>query len=222
MELDFALQLFAAAEADAAPANEAAAAPEAGAEDTSPAPEGEGEPAGEPAEAPAPVEAPAALAVTQDPPPEGKPAADGEQRARLLASVSAALEETQKNAALSRVISAWEAEAEETKALYLGFDLKTEARENADFAALLKAGVGVRRAYEAAHLEAILGAALRYAAVTAGKKTAHSVLSQSGRVPEYSVLDRASSMAHRDVNSLTGPDILKILDAVSRGATIKF
>ena len=221
MELDFALQLFAAAEADAAPANEAAAAPEAGAEDRSPAPEGEGEPAGEPAEAPAPVEA-QAQAVTQDPPPEGKPAADGEQRARLLASVSAALEETQKNAALSRVISAWEAEAEEMQALYPGFDLRKEARENADFAALLKAGVGVRRAYEAAHLEAILGAALRYAAVTAGKKTAHSVLSQSGRVQENSVLDRASSLAHRDVNSLTGPDILKILDAVSRGATIKF
>ncbi len=221
MELDFALQLFAEA-AGSAPANEAAAAPEAGAEDTSPASAGEGGPAAEPAEVPAPEQAPAAQAVTQDPPPEGKPAADGEQRARLLASVSAALEETQKNAALSRVISAWEAEAEETKALYPGFDLKTEARENADFAALLRAGVGVRRAYEAAHLEAILGAAMRYAAVTAGKKTAHSVLSQSGRVQENSVLDRASSMAHRDVNSLTGPDILKILDAVSRGATIKF
>lgn len=220
MELDFALQLF--AEANAAPGTEAAAAPEAGAEDRSPAPEGEGEPAEEPNEAPAPVEAPAAQAVTQDPPPEGKPAADGEQRARLLASVSAALEETQKNAALNRVITAWEAEAEEMQALYPGFDLRKEARENADFAALLKAGVGVRRAYEAAHLEAILGAALRYAAVTAGKKTAHSVLSQSGRVQENSVLDRASSLAHRDVNSLTGPDILKILDAVSRGATIKF
>ena len=161
-------------------------------------------------------------AVIQDPPPEGKPEADGEQRARLLQSVFSALEEQRKNEGLNRIIAAWEREAEEVKSLYPGFDLKTQLRENGDFAALLQAGVGVRRAFEAANLETILREALRYAAVTAGKKTADSVMRQAGRVQENSVLDRASSLAHRDVNSLTEPDILKILDAVSRGATIKF
>jgi hypothetical protein len=108
------------------------------------------------------------------------------------------------------------------KALYPGFHLRREIPENSGFASLLQAGVGVRRAWEAANLGAILGEAMRYAAVTAGKKTAQGVLRQAGRVQENSVLDRASSLSHRDVNSLTGPDILKILDAVSRGATIKF
>lgn len=200
------LQRFGGENAQTAPeaAEDTAAAPEAGAEDTK-TQTGETAPA-----------------VIQDPPPEGKPAADGEQRARLLGSVSAALEERKNGEEIRRITQAWEKEAEEMKALYPGFDLRREIRENSGFASLLQAGVGVRRAWEAANLEAILGEAMRYAAVTAGKKTAQGVLRQAGRVQENSVLDRASSLSHRDVNSLTGPDILKILDAVSRGATIKF
>jgi hypothetical protein len=200
------LQRFGGENAQTAPeaAEDTAAAPEAGAEDTE-TQTGETAPA-----------------VIQDPPPEGKPAADGEQRARLLGSVSAALEERKNGEEIRRITQAWEKEAEEMKALYPGFDLRREIRENSGFASLLQAGVGVRRAWEAANLEAILGEAMRYAAVTAGKKTAQGVLRQAGRVQENSVLDRASSLSHRDVNSLTGPDILKILDAVSRGATIKF
>ena len=206
------LQTFAEEGETAAPAaEERAAAPEAGAENTA---------AGE---RPADTEAdPAQPAVIQDPPPEGKPEADGEQRARLLQSVSAALEEQRKNDALRQITAAWEKEAEAVKELYPGFDLRREAARNGDFAALLQAGVGVRRAWEAANLESILGEAMRYAAVTAGKKTADGVIRQAGRVQENSVLDRASCVAHKDVNSLTGPDILKILDAVSRGATVKF
>ena len=211
------LQWFGGEEAEAPAAEETkAAAPGAGAEDRSEEPAAAQEPEAE--EKPETQ----ADAVIQDPPPEGKPEADGEQRARLLQSVYSALEEQRKNEGLNQIIAAWEREAEEVKSLYPGFDLKAELQKNGDFAALLQAGVGVRRAFEAANLETILREALRYAAVTAGKKTADSVMRQAGRVQENSVLDRASSLAHRDVNSLTGPDILKILDAVSRGATIKF
>ena len=211
MKTDLWLQRFGGESEETSPATaQAAAAPEAGAEDIKTEAEK------------TETEETAAPAVIQDPPPEGKPAADGEQRARLLESVSAALEEQRKNEQTRGVIAAWEKEAGDVKALYPGFDLKREAAENADFAALLKAGVGVRRAFEAANLETILGEALRYAAVTAGKKTADGVLRQAGRVQENSVLDRASSLPHKDVNSLTGADILKILDAVSRGATVKF
>ena len=204
------LQSF-AQEAAPAAQEQAAAPAAAGDRDTD---------AGTPGEAGVPeqTEPPAA---PQETPPEGETAADGEDRARLLQSVSEALKAQQKDAGVRQVIAAWESESEALRSLYPGFDLKQEVRDPA-FAELLRAGVGVRRAYEAAHLEQILGTALRYAAVTAGKKTADSVRSQAGRVQENSVLDRASSLPHRDVNNLTKADILKILDEVSRGAKIKF
>ncbi|MBQ7637732.1 MAG: hypothetical protein IJS90_02375 [Clostridia bacterium] len=140
----------------------------------------------------------------------------------LLQSVETALNEKLKNDGVKKIIDDWVKSGEELKEVYPGFDLKNELKNNGDFCELLKAGVSVRRAYEAANLEKILGSALRYAALTAGKKTAQSVLSQTGRVQENSVLDRASSLSRKDVNSLTKNDILKILDEVSRGATIKF
>ena len=87
---------------------------------------------------------------------------------------------------------------------------------------MLQAGVSVRRAYEAANLEAILGEAMRYAARTAGRKAAESLTAYSGRVQENSVLDRAASLSRRDVGSLTKAEILNILDEVGRGAKITF
>lgn len=141
---------------------------------------------------------------------------------RLLQSLETALNEKLKNEGVKKIIGDWEKSGEELKEIYPGFDLRKELTNNGAFRELLKAGVSVRRAYETANLERILGSALRYAAVTAGKKTADSVRSYRGRVQENSVLDRASSLSRRDVNSLTKNDILKILDEVSRGATIKF
>lgn len=141
---------------------------------------------------------------------------------RLLQSLERVLNERLKNEGVKRIIDGWKKSGEELKEIYPGFDLKKELTNNGDFRELLKAGVSVRHAYETANLEKILGSALRYAAVTAGKKTADSVRSYRGRVQENSVLDRASTLSRKDVNSLTKNDILKILDEVSRGATIKF
>jgi hypothetical protein len=127
-----------------------------------------------------------------------------------------------RTARAREIAAAWETEAKALKEIYPDFDLRKEARENTAFSELLQAGVSVRRAYEAANLEAILGAALGYAARTAGSKAAMSLRSQAQRVQENSVLDRAPSVRRKDVNSLTQKDILKILDEVSRGAKIKF
>ncbi|MCH5197942.1 MAG: hypothetical protein J1E34_03450 [Oscillospiraceae bacterium] len=153
---------------------------------------------------------------------EGEEPSSPKNEDRLLQSLETALGEKLKNAEVKRIIDDWEKSGEELKEIYPGFDLKRELKNNGDFRDLLKAGVSVRRAYETANLEKILGSALRYAVVTAGKKTADSVRRQSGRVQENSVLDRASSLSRKDVNSLTKNDILKILDEVSRGAKIKF
>ena len=191
---------------------------------------------GEPAEAPAQAPAEAAAGeenkeasrdAAQEAAPEETAASGAAQDgaavpAQVLKSVEDALLQKQKNAALDKIIAEWERSGEALKAIYPGFELKKELRENAEFSRLLQAGVSVRRAYEATNLESILGEALRYAAVTAGRKTAESMQAQQGRVQENSVLDRAASLERRDVNSLTKSDILNILDQVSRGAKIKF
>lgn len=180
----------------------------------------------EPAETPEPAEA-ASEAAPEDAaglqaPPDSQDPPEKTGNTLLLKSVEAALDAKRRNDGLKRIIGAWEESAEKLREIYPGFELGRELRENGEFARLLQAGVSVRRAYEAANLEKILGAALQYAARTAGKKTADGLRSQAGRVQENSVLDRASSLGHKDVNSLTKQDILKILDEVSRGATIKF
>ena len=205
---DLFLQLF--AEAAPAEAEAAASAPET---EKTPAPDDAGTAQTEATD----TAQPESDAQPQEPDTPKKP-----DPAMLLKSVEAALDARRRNDGLKKIIGAWEESAEELRRIYPGFDLKRELRENGEFARLMQAGVSVRRAYEAANLEKILGAALQYAARTAGKKTADSLRSQAVRVQENSVLDRASSLGRKDVNSLTKQDIMKILDEVSRGAKIKF
>ena len=209
------MQLFAEEAAPGTEAgSEAPAAPEKDAEPAgTAAPEAGAPPEGEQA---APAEAPE---EKQSEPSDGKA---GDNAAGLLAGVAAAMEAKRLNGSLKKIVAEWEESAEALRSIYPGFDLRKEARENGEFARLLQAGVSVRRAYEAANLEAILAEAMRYAVRTAGKKTAESMRSQYGRVQENSVLDRAPSLNKKDVESLTKADILKILDDVSRGAKIKF
>ncbi len=212
------LQAFAAGEEAPAPRGPApdgveetaSGAPETGAQQIKPEP---------------PAAEEEAAGAQNEPPAAGEPAAEPEaaqETGALLNSVSAALDAAGLRAQADRIAAAWVAEGEALKEIYPGFDLRRAARENAEFARLLQAGVGVRRAWEAANLETILGEAMRYAARTAGKKAAQSLSAAAGRVQENSVLDRASSLSRRDVGSLTQSDILKILDEVSRGAKITF
>lgn len=123
--------------------------------------------------------------------------------------------------AKSRLLAQWEKEGEELKQIY-PFYSPEEAAKNESFAALLKAGVPLRTAFEAANLEKIMGAAMKYAADSAVQKAALSLRENAARVQENSVLDRAASVTRKDVNSLTEKDILKILSDVNRGAVVRF
>ena len=136
-------------------------------------------------------------------------------------SLSDTIGELKKRTEVNGRIAAWEKEAEEMKDTYPSFDLGKELK-NGDFRALLGAGVPLRRAYEAVNLEKILGAAMRYAAVNAGRKAAENLAKQTMRPQENGVLDRASSVKRTDVGSLTEKDIIRILGEVSRGAKISF
>lgn len=124
--------------------------------------------------------------------------------------------------AQERLLSRWEKEARELKELYPSFSLGDEMKNNGGFASLLKAGVPVRLAFEAANLEKIMGAGMKYAAAAAGRKAAASLRDSAARVQENSVLGRASSITKRDVSALTEKDILKIINEVGKGAVISF
>ena len=138
-------------------------------------------------------------------------------------------EEVLRKAALSARFQAaratalrWEKEAEAVKEIYPGFSLEKALREDKGFPALLRAGVPVRRAFEAANLEKIVGAAMRYAADAAGRRTVQSIRAGTRRVRENPVLDRAASVTKKDVGSLTEREIMKILRQVGNGEKVTF
>ena len=116
----------------------------------------------------------------------------------------------------------WEKEAEELKQTYPFFSLEDSMRSDKGFVSLLRAGVPVRLAFEAANLDKILGAAMRYAAGAAGKRTVQSILAGSRRVRENPALDRAAGVVKKDVGALTERDILKIIKQVSNGERVTF
>ena len=149
----------------------------------------------------------------------GKTAA---QEKKLLASLKDTLLVRQKKARAGRILEDWTRQETALKALYPDFDLQASLTQNADFISLVKAGLPLRKAYEAANLEQILGSAMRYAALRGGQKTADFMRESGARVQENSVLDRASSLKTTDVNSLTQKDILRIIGEVNRGAKITF
>lgn len=138
-----------------------------------------------------------------------------------LKEMKTLLEEKRAAAEKQQIISDWEKQAQELKEIYPDFEL-SKAVLKEDFAQLLKAGMSVRKAYEAANIESILGSAMHYAAAIAGKKTAQSIRSSSARVQENSVLDRAASKKSTNVNLLTEKDIMNILDEVKKGAKVIF
>lgn len=150
--------------------------------------------------------------------PEPEPAAPEQTEEET----AAAMETARRIARAEAVLAGWEREAAAMREIYPAFDLKAEISGHGDFSRLLAAGIGVRRAYEAAHLEEILSAAMRYAALRAGQRAAAAIEAQRARPQENPVSNRAAVRTATDVNSLTRGDILRILGEVSRGARITF
>ena len=138
------------------------------------------------------------------------------ERARMAARFVARVK------AANAVAERWQREAQELQALYPSFSLEEAMRSDRGFVTLLRAGLPMRKAYEAAHLEAIMGAAMRYAADTARRRAAQAIQTGAGRVRENPVLDRAGSINKKDVGSLTDKDILSILRQVSNGKRVTF
>jgi len=111
----------------------------------------------------------------------------------------------------------YRAEEEKLRESYPSFSFEEEMK-NEVFACLVKCGIPVKNAYEAANFEKLLTGAMHYAAKMTAEKTARAV----PRIGENPVLDRATAVRKTDVGSLTEQDIRRIIAEAGRGAKITF
>lgn len=146
-----------------------------------------------------------------------EPAADARSgqtpdlRARLLAA--------RREQAVRATWEAWRREGAEMKQTYPDFDLAAELKDP-DFARLLKGGVSLRAAYQARHLDRILGGAMQYAAQRAAQGTAARMADRARRPAENGTLSHAGAIFKTDVAKLTRAQREEIERRAARGEQI--
>lgn len=116
---------------------------------------------------------------------------------------------------------AWMQQAEETKKIYSGFDLKGEMG-NQQFVKLLNSGIDVKTAYEVVHKDEIIPAAMQFAAKTVEKKISQSIASGADRPRENGMGSGSPALVKSDVSQLTKADRQEIIRRVQRGERVVF
>ena len=127
----------------------------------------------------------------------------------------------QGEAQMQQQLSRWYQEAEKVKSIYPAFDFKAETG-NRDFLGLLKAGVGVQKAYELIHMEEIKTSAAKAAAETAGAQMAAKVQAKAARPKENGMSAQSAVIVKDNVSSLTRKERAEIARRAQRGEVIKF
>lgn len=118
-------------------------------------------------------------------------------------------------------INTWYAEADKVKAIYPTFDFKAECA-NRDFLGLLKAGIGVQKAYELMHMDEIKTSAARAAAETAGQQMAAKVQAKASRPKENGMSSQSAVIVKDSVSNLTRAERREVARRVARGEKIVF
>ena len=115
----------------------------------------------------------------------------------------------------------WQEESRDLQQMYPDFVMEQELADPA-FAGMLLAGVPLRTAYEAAHLDAILGGAMQYAADKAAQAARSRGAALAARPAENGVIPSAGSVMQPNVHALTLAQREQIERRVARGETIRF
>lgn len=115
----------------------------------------------------------------------------------------------------------WLQQSEQMKAVYPGFDLNTEA-QNPNFVKLLRAGVDVKAAYQAVHMDVILGGAMKHTAEEIAKSTVNSIRAKGQRPAENGLNSQPGVVVKSDVYSYTREDRKKAIAQARRGETVRF
>lgn len=131
------------------------------------------------------------------------------------------IQERQKQENAEKIYSTWMQQAEETKKVYPGFDLRAELG-NSKFLDLLNSNIDVRTAYEVLHKDDIIPAAMQFAAKTVESKLANKIASGASRPAENGMNSGSAAVVKSDVSQLTKADRQEIIRRVARGEKIRF
>lgn len=144
-------------------------------------------------------------------------ASDAQQRQQKAQS----LLEKYREARVDQICADWQEEGQALQHQYPGFVLEQELNDPA-FAGMLRAGVPLRTAYEARHLEELLGGAMQYAADKATAAAELRAAARAQRPAENGLTPRSSSVMQPDVNALTLAQREQIERRVAKGERIRF
>jgi uncharacterized protein YsxB (DUF464 family) len=139
--------------------------------------------------------------------------------ARQQAEMKAA--EQQMRAQVAQIKANWDREAAEVKAKYPSFDYK-EARENPDFADLMKRGVSLENAYRAIYFDRLMADSQASTAKAVEKGVTERIAARASRPGENGTRPGGAAVTKTDVNSLTKADREEIERRVLHGAKISF
>ena len=128
-------------------------------------------------------------------------------------------QQTQENA--SKIYAGWMNQAEQTKKVYPGFDLKAEM-QNPKFVDLLRSNIDVRTAYEVLHKDEIIPAAMQFTAKTVESKLAKKIAANGARPAESGMSPSSAAVVKSDVSQLSRADREEIRKRVARGEKIRF
>lgn len=125
---------------------------------------------------------------------------------RQNAQMQEAERQRQADAQAQQQLQEWLEEADECSMLYGDdFDLDTELL-NDDFRELLENGFTVRKAFEACHLDELVGGAMQYAAKTTKTNIANDIRARGNRPVENGMRGSAPVKSSVDINSLSGAE----------------
>lgn len=133
----------------------------------------------------------------------------------------AQIEERRNREQADQTFAAWRAEAEKIKEIYPSFDLEAEL-QNPDMQRLIMANVPLRTAFEALHMDEIIGGAMQFTAGKIAQKVTNSVAAGKKRPAEGAMGGRGAVTSKRDVSQLTAKDRAEIIRRAERGALIGF
>ena len=148
-----------------------------------------------------------------------------ERELAAVKSKEAARQEAEKkakrDAAARRQYLAWINEGKELKAVYPEFDIAKESN-NPEFVSAVRAGLSMKRAYEALHHDELSAKQVSAAVQRAEKGMADTIRAGASRPAEGAALGRASTVHKQNVADLDGRDILEIFRQVEGGRKITF
>lgn len=132
-----------------------------------------------------------------------------------------AKEDAERRAQNEAVVERWMEEEQQMKALYPGFDLRTEF-EDPEFAKLLKNGVSVRAAYQVIHMDELMTGAMKATASEVSRQVADNIRSRAARPVENGTSSQGGVVVKNDVSKLTAKDRREIARRAASGEIISF